>query len=109
MEKSKLYLGFSKEEKQKEQLMRTYLNKHFRVWINQKEQNLGYIGHEYENEFIWFYIEIQNIDADKMITVQQAIFMDLFPDQSNHVYYSHGEIKKTFVFNRYKLKAKWML
>ncbi len=105
----RIYSNLAKKEKQKEQLMITYLNKHFIVWINQKKQDLGYIGHEYEDEFIWFYVEIQNIDVDEIMTIQQTIFMDLFPDQSNHIYYSREEIKKTFVFNRYKIKAKWAL
>lgn len=80
-----LQLASKQEPKNVDTYFQKYLQEHFKVLINGKEENYKYIGKEYDGNIIYFYLEINNIESVKSIEVQNDILVAHFPDQQNLV------------------------
>ncbi|MCJ7757609.1 MAG: hypothetical protein MUP24_05635, partial [Gillisia sp.] len=68
--------------------------------LDGKPYKLNYIGKEYENDMLLFYLEIPDVPEFKKIGVKNAILMDMSSEQKNlvHVEYK-GEIKSLILTN----------
>ena len=77
-----------------DQLAGAYLNKHFRILLDNKIQKANYLGHEREADAFIFYIEVPNVRKWKTIQVQNDVLTALHEDQSNLVHVTvKGEVK----------------
>lgn len=66
-----------------------YLNQRFAVEVDGKPLKAKFLGKEYENDMIIFYIEIPNVKEMKKIQVKNTLLLDMFEEQKNliHVEY----------------------
>jgi len=80
-----------KDKKEIENLLTDYINKHVKIKVNGKLQTLTFIGYEKEEEAVWSYMEIKNIENPKTLIVENAILYDYLPQQINMV---HVEVKE---------------
>lgn len=88
----------TKDENKKSNLyLETYINQKFKISINDLEQTYVYLGKEYENDLVYFYLEIENVDDIKNIEVQNSMLVEEFEDQQNFVKLSIGNVQKTFI------------
>jgi len=77
-----------------------YLNKNFKINVNGKQLNINFLGKEYENNVVYFYIEIDSVPKIKSITVQNTILMDEFDTQQNIIKLNMNNQKRTMILNR---------
>ncbi|MEX6625559.1 DUF6702 family protein [Tenacibaculum salmonis] len=80
-----LQLTSDKELKTVDSLFFKYLEKNFKVKINDKSVAYNFIGKEYDGDIVYFYLEIENILNIKTIEIENNILIKHFPEQQNLV------------------------
>ncbi len=90
-------LATKSENKKSDQYLETYINQKFKISINDLEQTYVYLGKEYEDDLVYFYLEIENIDDIKNIEVQNSMLVEEFEDQQNFIKLNIGNVHKTFI------------
>ncbi len=80
--------------------IKKYLGKKMKVELDGKPYRLNYIGKEYKNDLLFFYLEIPDVPEFKKIGIKNAILIDMFSEQKNlvHVEYK-GETKSLILTN----------
>ncbi len=73
-----------------------YLNKHFRISVNNKPQHYDYIGKEYDDDIVRFYLEITNIQHLNSIEVSNTSLFRDFNEQRNIVKIKVKNYHKSF-------------
>jgi hypothetical protein len=77
-----------------------YLAKKMEVELDGKPYKLNYIGKEYENDILLFYLEIPDIPEFKRIGIKNAVLIDMFSEQKNLVHVEYmGETKSLILAN----------
>lgn len=75
-------------------LVRDYLQQHFKIALDGKNQKASYLGHEREAEAFIFYVEVPGVRKWKTITIHNDIIMATYDDQSNIVHvYANDDVK----------------
>jgi hypothetical protein len=90
-------LATKSENKKTDQYLETYINQKFKISINDLEQTYVYLGKEYEDDLVYFYLEIENVDGIKNIEVQNSMLVEEFEDQQNFIKLTIGNVQKTFI------------
>ena len=80
-----LFLCTEKEDPQAEGYMEAYVKKHFLITVNGVSKDYQFLGKEPSEDFqaTWCYIEIENIDELKELTITHDLLMEVFDDQKN--------------------------
>ena len=97
-------LATKEEHSMANKYLETYLRQKFKIWINSEEQNYSYLGKEYENNEVFFYIEIDNIQEINTIEVENSMLFELFPEQQNYVKLNLNNVQKTFILVKANVK-----
>ena len=71
-----------------------YLREKLQFTIDGTPKKFNYIGKEYENDLVYFYLEVENIDDIKSLEVENTILTTYFPKQEN--------LLKTKIYNKYQ-------
>lgn len=74
-----------------------YIASKFEVAIDQNVKIIKFLGKEYENDIVFFYLEISDIEVINQFSVQNKMLFEDFPDQKNFVKININNFKKTFV------------
>ncbi len=98
--KKEFKLGTSKELAKTNDFIAFYLNTHFIVRVNDTLRNYSFLGKEYENDVVYFYIEIDSISNIKNIAVQNNILIREFETQQNIIKLNINNQKKTMILNK---------
>jgi len=69
-----------------DQMISGYLHDRFKIYLDNKSQKPGYLGHEREADTFVFYVEVTNVRKWKTIQIQNNILTEIFDDQSNLVH-----------------------
>jgi hypothetical protein len=83
-----------------DQMMETYLKKHFNVKLDDKLQVAKLIGHEQDADAFIFYIGISNVKKWKTISVLNSALTASFEDQSNLVHVTVRDETKSLRLTR---------
>ena len=75
-----------KNGKTLDQLMGDYVKGHFTVALDNKAQQVTYLGHEKDGDAFVFYIEVPKVKKWKTIQVHNDLLTEAFDDQSNLVH-----------------------
>jgi hypothetical protein len=80
--------------------IKKYLGQKMEVQLDGKPYKLNYIGKEYENDMLLFYLEVPYVPQFKKIGVKNAVLIDMFSEQKNlvHVEYK-GKTKSLILTN----------
>ena len=97
---STLNIATKQEADSIDTLFENYLNKHFKISINNKPQYYNYIGKEYDDDIVRFYMEITNIQELKSIEVTNTSLFRDFKEQQNIIKIKANNTHKTFYLNR---------
>ena len=100
-------LGTKDENKLADEFLETYVRQKFKIWINDKEMTYSYLGKEYENNDMFFYLELENIDQINSIAIQNSMLFETFEEQQNYIKLTVESVQKTFIL--VKANAKEML
>ncbi len=77
-----------------------YLKKHFKVVINNSLKSFIFIGKEYDDDIVRFYLEINEINEIKSIEIMNTSLFRDFENQQNIIKINANNIHKTFYLNR---------
>lgn len=88
------FLNPANKEILKKQL-ETYLLSQNKIWIDEKEVVIKYLGYEVEEDAAWFYFESEKLKEPTSVKVKNSLLIDPFPDQKNvvQIYFSTNSPK----------------
>ncbi|WP_311196134.1 DUF6702 family protein [Antarcticibacterium sp. 1MA-6-2] len=69
-----------------EEYIEKYLEQKIDVALDGKKVEVKYLGKEFQNDMILFYIEVPGVKPFKEISVKNSVLMDLFEEQKNLVH-----------------------
>jgi hypothetical protein len=98
--KTSLFLATEKEKSNIDEIYEDYLNQHFKVTINQKMAPYTYIGKEYDDDIVRFYLEIPNINTLKTIQISNTTLFRDFETQQNIIKIKVNKLNKTFYLDK---------
>ncbi|UCE93420.1 MAG: hypothetical protein JSV73_11545 [Flavobacteriaceae bacterium] len=96
----KLELASKNEHEKAGIYMESYLRNKFNIWINGEQKDYNYLGKEYEDNEVFFYLELENITDISSISVQNSILLEAFEEQQNIVKLNIKGVDKTFILVR---------
>ena len=83
--KTELFLATENEVKNIDSLYINYLQENFKLTINNTPQKFDFIGKEYNNDIVHFYLEIPDIETFNSFEVVNTCLLKDFEDQQNIV------------------------
>lgn len=97
---SKLFLATDKEPSNIDKVYEDYLNKNFKISINQKTMPYVFIGKEYDDDIVRFYLEIPNIKQLNSIAISNTSLLRDFESQQNIIKIKINKLHKTFYLDK---------
>ncbi len=101
---TELDLATKKENEKSDFYLEKYISQKFKININSKEKSHQYIGKEYENDIVFFYLEITDIEDIKSIEIQNSMLIEDLPEQENYIKININNTKKTIILRKDKDK-----
>ncbi len=92
-----LELATKQENKKANFYLEKYITQKFKVNINDEDKVYRYLGKEYDNDVVFFYLEIPDIENINKIVVQNSMLFEEFEEQENYVKLNINNTKKTFI------------
>ena len=74
-----------------------YLTQRFAVEVDGTPLKAKFLGKEYENDMILFYIEIPNVKEMKKIKVKNTLLLDMFEEQKNLIHVEYKGKTKSLI------------
>ena len=96
----KLFLATEKEVLNINKIYETYLNKHFKITVNQELKSYNFIGKEYDDDIVRFYLEIPNIKQLNTIAITNTSLFRDFESQQNIIKIKVNKLNKTFYLDK---------
>jgi len=85
------------EHKMADKYLEGYIRQKFKVWIDGEEKEYAYLGKAYENDEVFFFLELENISDIETIEVQNAMLFEEFEEQQNYIKFNVKNVRKTFI------------
>lgn len=95
-----LYLVKGEEHPEADRYIQRYFQDKLHISVNGKKRKLNYIGKEYEKDQLLVYIEVEDVEPLKNISVENAVLTDLFPEQKNVIKIEYGGKIKSLLLMR---------
>ncbi len=93
-----LQLTTEKEPENVNTYFEKYLNKHFKIYLNNIDYSYTFIGKEYDGNIVYFYLEIEKINKVENLTIQNTVLINHFHNQKNLIKAKiNGERKSLFL------------
>ena len=80
-----LFLGESREIPQSNQYITEYLTDNLSISVNGNPLEFSFIGKELEDDALWCYMEIKNVNELHSVKVKDTILTEVFDTQNNIV------------------------
>ena len=87
------------QKRENEQLLQRYLQKHFKLQLDNKAVALDFFGFEEEGEAIWIYLLAKNTAAFKSATVFSDVLYSYREDQLNIIHFKNKGERKSYRLN----------
>jgi tRNA G10 N-methylase Trm11 len=95
-----LELATKKESEKSDFYLEKYIGQKFKININSKEKTYQYLGKEYQNDVVFFYLEITDVEDIDTIEIQNSMLMEEFMEQENYIKINIKNNKKTIVLRK---------
>ena len=87
-------LATAEEFKESDKFLNLYIHQKFEFKINNQLIEYTFLGKEYDNDVVFFYLESTDIDNIKSIEVKNQMLLETFEEQQNFIkIYMHDQIK----------------
>ena len=93
-------LDIEKETPADARFLKEYVLQKLKVEINGSKAELHYLGHEYDNDVVKTYIEVEGISELKSISVENKMLMEVFEEQQNIIHVKRFKKRKSLVLDR---------
>lgn len=82
-----LLICTERESKQAESIMKSYLQQHLQLYVNDKASTFTFIGKEMSDDLsgVWCYLEITGVETLNALKVKNNLLFEIFDDQKNIV------------------------
>ena len=80
--------------------IKKYLADKFSIRLKGAQQQIKYLGKEYQIDKLRFYLYVENVEPFDKVAISNKILMDLFDDQKNMVHVNNGEKTKTLLLEK---------
>ncbi len=78
-------------------IIKNYLKNYLKIYSEEGELKLDYLGFERKNDLVIYYVEIYNPMKLKSFIVENKILFDSFKNQKNIILYRNNNYKKSFI------------
>ena len=78
-------------------IIKDYLKKFVKIYSNEDQIELDYLGFERKNDLLIYYIEIYNDFKIKSLIIENKILFKSFRNQKNIILYRKNNYKKSFI------------
>lgn len=95
-----LYLATETEADNIDDIYEEYLTRHFNLKANNVEVPFTYIGKEYDDDIVRFYLEVTDIETLISLEIKNTCLFRDFQDQQNIIKIKVNELHKTFYFDK---------
>lgn len=92
-----LTLSTKNESKEVNQYLERYLKDKIEVWINGESVEFKFIGKEYDNDIVFCYLEIPNVQNIRSFEISNTLLFDTFDEQQNIVKIKMNGKNKSFI------------
>ena len=92
-----LALATPDEMKNADVYIERYLENKFKMWLNGTELTPNYLGKQYEDDQVFFFLEVDKVDNIEVLEVQNSMLMEVYEEQQNYIKLRIGEMDKTFI------------
>lgn len=86
-----------------------YIEKYFRdklkINVNGKPREFSYLGKEYDKDQLLIYLEVENVEPFRKISVENAVLTDLFPEQKNVIKVERNGTIKSLLLSRNEVRG----
>ncbi len=82
-----------------------YLREKFEILIDGSLQNLVFIGKEYEDDIMFVYLEIENVEEVNTVEISNKVLFELFDDQQNIIRTKFRGKMKSFILTKENAKG----
>lgn len=86
--------------------IKKYIQTKFILETNQGRLPLKYLGRKYEDDMVYLFLEVVNIDDFEYLSVENSMLTDLFEDQKNMIHFKSNDFKKSFILEKELSKRK---
>ncbi len=94
---TELKLATDQEPDDANALIERYIEQKFKLTVNDEPKTLSYLGKQYENDEVFFFLEVAQTEEIESIAVENGMLIEVFEEQQNFVKIRIGEVKKTFI------------
>lgn len=77
-----------------------YLRDKFVLETNNGPLTYNYLGRKYENDMVYLFLEVENLEIFEVLTVENLILTDLFEEQKNMIHFKSDNFKKSFILEK---------
>lgn len=93
-------LTTEKATQEVEQMMKKYITKKLKIWVNGELKAFKFIGKEYEDDVTICYLEITGIEKVNSIEIENAVLYEIEEDQQNLVHVKINDQRKSLLLVR---------
>lgn len=104
-QKTILNLATKQEVENIDEYYLDYLKNHFKISVNNEQKFYEYIGKEYDDDIVRFYLEITGIQEIKSILVTNTSLFRDFKEQQNIIKIKANNTHKTFYLTSNNVKG----
>jgi len=103
--KTKFQLNTDFEIDSVDNYFKKYLTKNLLFTVNNTPYPFNYIGKEYEDDIVYFYLEISSLDSIASLEIKNTALFKYFPDQQNIIKTKSQNKHTSFYLNKQKDKG----
>jgi len=97
----KLFLGTEKENEKADYYLNQYINQRFHMIVDGVSLNYKFHGKEINtDDFIYCFLESNQIEEPKKVTIKNTLLTEIFSGQANTVYLTVGDRKVNYQLNK---------
>ncbi len=99
---TKMFIGDDKESPKVDTLIQQYLLKNFSLEVNGKEREYAYLGKQVEDEELFLFIEMRDVETLNTLTIFNYLLCDVYETQSNIIHFKTIEEVKSLLLTKQK-------
>lgn len=100
-------LGTDEETPEVKAALKQYYLKQLTILLNDQPAKIQFLGHELQDDLIWMYAEIEDVDRLEKVEVNCRFLLSVYPEQINIINLKANGDTKTSLLQRENSIARW--
>jgi hypothetical protein len=101
----KIEIATDREPKNIDRIYADYVSNHFNIEVNEHSKNSSFLGKEYDDDMVVFYLEVLGIQEIEQLRLENTLLLNSFPEQENIVKLNINEEQKSHILTKNRSKA----